>query len=333
MLFKDTTEIQQYMEVDTTVNFPSLKSSIRAAEKELIVPVLGLSFYLDLNTKYNTGTLSNKEKDLVEVIQAALAPHSIYLYIPKSEANITDGGIRRNETDTSKTAYQYQVTNLREALRSESEKAVEFLLAFLEEKKADHPVWSSTPEFRRYRSLFIKTGSQFNELYNTASPYRNYFAMRSTMENVEQQVIKKLIGDALFKALKDKDQLNDPVWSEYEQTLLYRLKKCIANLTIASATSSLAVRIDEYGLSVTSAFTSTSNDQISKRGAAADNQISQLSREARTAGETWLNDAVDYLRENASLLIFPQWFSWQISLALTPTVTVCRDFDGIFSMF
>ena len=339
MLFKATTEIQQYLELDSNVNFASLKSSIRAAEKDILIPVIGLSFYLDLDSKYTAGTLSVKEKALIDVIQAALAAHAIYLYVPKSEVNITDGGVRRNETDTSKTAFQYQVTNLRAALLGESEKAVEYLITFLELKKADYPVWTSTAEFKRYRSLFIKTGSELNEFYGTASPGRNYMAMRSVMEDIEQQVIKKMLGDNQFKVLKAKDQLNDPVWSDYENMLMYRLKKCIANLTIAAAIGKLAVRIDDYGITVTSAFISTSNDQVSKRGAAADNQISQLAREAKAAGETWLNDAVDYLRKNAGLIVFPQWYEWQLSLALVPEEHVnerigfCLRQNGSFSLF
>ncbi len=338
MLFKTTIEIQKYAELNTQVNFVSLQSSIRSAEKDILIPVIGFSFYLDLDTKYNNSTLNAAETALIDVIHAALAPHTLYLYIPKSEVNITDGGLRRQETDISKTAYQYQVTNLRKAYLDESEAAVEYLLTFLEEKKADYPAWTSTNEFKKYRSLFIKTGSEFNEYYRTASPYRNFFAMRSVMEDVEQQVIRKVLGEAQFLAMKAKDQLNDPLWSDYEKVLLYRLKKCIANFTIAAGLSQLAIRIDEYGITVTSAFTSTSNDQVSKRGAAPDNQLGQLIRDARDAGQSWLNDAVDYLRKNASLLIFPDWYAWQLSLIVQAVDAYDVDLffttlKGTFSMF
>lgn len=319
MLFKSTSDIGNYIEINDAVNFESLKSSIRTAEKQLLVPIIGLSFYIDLDTKYNSNDLNAEETLLVNVIQAALAPSTMLHYIPKSEVNITDGGIRRAETETHKTAYQYQVTNLRNAYQDETDRAVEYLYAYLELKKVEFPVWQTTEEFKRYRSLFIRTGGEFQEYFQSASPWRNYMAMRSIMHGIEQTIVKASLGNSFYAALKAKTESANGVISSEETELLKRLKYFIAFRTITESIGQLAVRIDSMGISVINS--GSSNDRDAKKGTATDNNLSHLKQTTQHWSDIWLSNALEYLKETASPTIFQEFYTWQQSISITPTST------------
>lgn len=329
MLFKSTAELQQYTEVNSHVNFASLQASIRRAEKELLVPVFGIPFLNDIDGKYNADTLSSAETNLLKAMQAALAPFAMLLYIPKADVSVTDGGVRRMETEMAKTAFQYQVTSLKKAYEEETASALEYLIEYLELNKADFPVWTASEAFLKYRGLFIKTGGQFNEYFTTAAPWRNFLFLRPLMADIEQTLIKVQLGDAFFAALKEKEKTVLPLYSADEQQLLELVKKVIAYKTIAEAIARQVVRIDGTGISIISA--GGSNDAESVRGGVSDNQLSHLRTTTLSWAETWLSKLSKFLQAKASTIVFPEYYTWQQSK---------QQFDnhpceaqGLFGMF
>lgn len=309
MLFKSTADLQQYTEVNSHVNFASLQSSIRRAEKELLVPVVGIPFLADIDTKYNANVLSVAEANLLKVLQAALAPYAMSLYIPKAEVNVTDGGVRRMETDTAKTAFQYQVTALKKAYEAEAASAVEYLVEYLELNKADFPAWTASEAFLKYRGLFIKTGGQFNEYFPTATPWRNFLFLRPLIADIEQSLIAAQLGDAFFVALKAKEKTIAPDYTPEEQQLLQLIKKAVAHKTIAEAIARQVVRIDGNGISVIAG--GGSGDADSVRGSVSDNQLSHLRSNTLSWAESWLAEMNSYLNAKASPTVFPEYYAWQ----------------------
>jgi hypothetical protein len=304
MLFKDTNKLQEFAEITTSMNFASIKTTIDRIESNHIVPVLGATLYASLNTAYTNAaaesSLTTAQKNLLEKCRKVIGPLLGYYYAPLGELKFSDAGLRREETASSKTAFQYQVTNFREASLRNGETATELLYEFLETNKADYSEWTSSDAFKSYRSLFIKSGKEFNELFPSHSPYRNYYAMRSKMQDVEEQNIRAAIGDATFNALKTKDRATTPGFTDKETELIFKLKKAIANFTVSFAIPFLAVRIDANGITVNNSGPRTSRDEDAMRSNAADNNISNIITAANDTGTTWLKDAIKYLNDNAA---------------------------------
>lgn len=301
MLFKDTKTLQDYAEITSAVNFASIKNTLRNVEDWHIVPILGTELYNDLNDAFNgTDPLTDEQTDLLEYCRRVIGPLLCYYHAALAEIKFSDAGLRREETQNSKTAFQYQVTNFREACLRSGENATESLLSFLEENKADYSLWTDSSAFANYRSLFIKTGKEFAELFPSHSPYRNYWAMRSKMKDVEEHNIRAAIGNDLYETLKQKDTATEPDFSDAEDKLLEKLKKAIANFTVAFSIPFLSIRIDTNGITVIAASPSSSKDEQSIRTAAPDNQLSVLIRSCNDAGQAWLKDAIQYIEDNAS---------------------------------
>lgn len=303
MLFKDTTKLKEYAQISGAVNFASVKLTIQNVENTHLIPVLGSTLYNSLNDAYTAATsestLTQQQQSLLDKCRYVIGPYVCYYYAPKADIALSDGGARRAETAQEKTAFQYQVTNFREANLRDAENATETLIQFLEDHKTDYTDWTASIEFKQYRSLFIKTGGEFQTLYPSASPYRNYWAMRFKMFDIEEQTIRDAITPDLYDYLKEKDADATYTFTDSEQKFLLRLKKAIAYLTVAYAVPHVGVRIDPSGITV-SARGQTSNDNTTKQDLAPDNQLSWLVKSSTESGQKWLESALQYLADNAS---------------------------------
>lgn len=309
MLFKDTIKLVEYAEITASTAFASVKPTIQRIEDEHLVNILGTTLYKSLNDAYtaaaNESALTTPQKDLLHKCRAVIGSYLGYYFAPIGEIKFSDAGVRRSETATEKTAFQYQVTNFREACLQNGDAASELLLEFLEEKKADYTDWENSEVFTRFRSLFIKSGKEFNQYFPSHSPYRNYWAMRSKMQDVEELQIRAAIGDTLYELLKTKSKEPTPVYTEKEKALLEKLKKAIANLTVSFAIPLLAVRLDANGITVATSAARTSRDADASRQNAGDTNMSNIIRTTNDTGRAWLDAAIKYLNNNAA--DFPGW--------------------------
>lgn len=349
MLFKKTDTLLQYAEL-TTVNFVQVKPTIKMVEQQHIIPFIGKELYKTLDDAYTAATdetlADEKLVSLLDMCRSVIGPMVCYYYTPKAEVQLSGSGAQRTESETNKTAYQNQVVNYREQLLREGEMATELLLQFLEDNKTDYATWQSSDAFKDYRSLFIKFGGEFDKLFTSASPYRNYWAMRSKMLDVEQNNIRTIIGDTLFDSLKEKDQ--DPAsyppplegpgevggFTDKEKDLLFKIKKVTAYLTVCFSIPFLNVKIDANGISVIS-INAAQNDALTKKGPAADNMLDVLVKKCEAAATSWTNNLTKYLDDNAT-----DFEGWPLSSPLSTgegtgvRPEVCNNEDtGSFGLF
>ena len=309
MLFKDTIKLTEYAEITASTNFMSVKPTIQRIEDKHLLTLLGKELYTELNEAYtdasNESSLTDELKALLYYCRKLIGSYLGYYFAPIADVKFSDSGVRRSETASEKTAYQYQVSNFREACLQNGDDASEALLEFLEENSTDYDSWVNSDAFTRYKLLFIKSGKEFNELFPSHSPYRNYWAMRAKMVDVEEQHIRAALGDALFDALKEKDKAETPAFSPEEEKLLFKIKKAIANFTVSFAIPLLAVRIDANGITVATSSPRTNRDEDAKRQNATEHNMSNLILATQTAGESWLKNAINYLNTHAT--DFPDW--------------------------
>lgn len=333
MLFKKTDTVLQYAEL-TTINFAAVKPTIKMVEQQHIIPFIGKELYKALNDAYNDATdesLSDEKMvSLLDMCRSVIGPMLCYYYTPKAEVQVSGAGVQRTESETNKTAYQNQVVNYREQNLREGEMATELLLQFLEDNKADYPDWETSSAFADYRILFIKSGSEFNKLFPNASPYRNYWAMRSKMLDIEQNNIRCIIGDVLFNALKEKDQDPAGTFTNAETDLLFKIKKVIAYLTVCFSIPFLNIRIDANGITVMN-MNAAQNDALAKKTAASDNALNILIEKCEDASKSWTNNLTKYLDDNAA--DFEGWPLASPSLVEKDWLRSCNNEDtGSFGL-
>ncbi len=333
MLFKTTKEIAEFASIDSNTNFYSLKSTLQKVETVHIIPVLGKELYDSLNTAYTAAVTENElteaQKNLLAQCRGVAGPYLCYYFAPKSDVKLGDSGMQRQETGSNKTAYQEQRIEYREANLREGESAVETLLEFLEENKSTYTQWADSRAFAQYRSLFIRSGKEFDEFFSSHTPYRNFWAIRPKMVDVEENLIRPAITTLLFDVLKQKCTSSTETLTEKEEKLLFKLKKAIAYLSISFAAPFLNVRIDVNGISVLGPIRA-SRDEDAKRTSASDLQVSNFAKASAENGNTWLSNAVKYITENP--LDFPIWIVVPVA-TIREEISVNKELGGSFGMF
>jgi hypothetical protein len=316
MLFTDTLKLQEYAELTGKPNFIGLMPTLRLVEQLHIIPILGTEQYNDLNIAIadfvadNTQTLTEAEENLLLQCRMAIGPLFCFYYADKADVKLSEAGMQRVETTNNKSAYQEQRTKFKEANLAEGENALELLIKFLEDNKDDYPAWAASNNFKQYRSLFIKTGFEFNDIFPSASPYRNYWSMRTKMVDVEENNIRPFLGDTLYIDLKAKSLLDDPGFSADEILLLSKLKKVIANFTVAFAVPLLSVRISGNGLTVPAVTFRATNDDAVSRSRIDDKLLVTFANTCSSTATDWLNNTRDFLTTKQTS--FPDWIGFAV---------------------
>lgn len=315
-LIRNIEEFKQHADRVGGLHFDNIRVTERQVEEDFIIPILGADLYNTLQDAYNATlaetptALTNLHAALLTRVRDVIAPYTIAIAGQTLDLVIGDAGARRTETDTHKTAYQYQKADFLESFQRAGEKAEERLLKFLEDNKEDLSEWTASIEFKNYRSLFIKTGSRFQQLFSSASPHRNYFFMRPAMYDVEQQTVKKLLGAEFFAYLKNKSLQAAPGWTEEEAELLTHIEKYIAYQTVVWAIPMLNVRIDSAGITVYSLMPAN-RDRDGKSAQAPDTSLNLLIKQCQDNALMWMNSATDYLKATASQSVFSQYHAYK----------------------
>lgn len=322
MLFKDDTSLQEYASLSQDT-FIDVKSTIAMVENKHLIPILGLMQYEELNANFNAPPgdgIPTRLLSLLDYCRKVIGPWVCVYFTPKTDVKVSGAGARRMESDKAKTAFQYQVKNFVDANRQEAMDAQEFLLAFLEEKKADYPLWVAGPGNAAYRKLFIKTASEFNELFFTPAPHSNFWAIKSKMVDVEEIILPPAIGADIYSSLKTKTR-NSTALNEVEEELLYAVKKAVAALSVAEALPFVHLRMAEDGMT-SGGGNFASNDAYSSRIPATDNALNLFKSSAADLGRTWLAKAKQIIKNN------PDTFT----AAAGPETPASKTFKSVFGL-
>lgn len=333
MLFRDADKLKEYAQITGTIHFDGLKASLRMVELKYIIPIIGKDLYQALDEALTDATVQDPLDEvfvnLLHQCRMAIGPLFCYFHADKADVQFSDAGMQRAESSTNKNAYQEQRQKFKEANLSEGEEALELLLQFLEENKEDYTEWTDSENFKKYRSLFIKSGSAFNELFPSQTPHRNYWLLRATMYDVEENNIRAFLGSTLYEDLKEEDAKLDPEFSDEQAALLHRLKKAIANLTVCLAVPFINVRLGSNGLTVPAVTTFSQNDADNTRNGIDHQMIDTFIKACNNAANTWLLNAKDYLTNHKT--DFPDWIGFATPATECPP-SINDGFTAVWGM-
>lgn len=331
MLVRDTDILIQYAQITGSMRYDAAEASLRMVELKYIVPVLGKDLYDVLNAAIDAVTAEDPlNEDFVSLLhqcRMAIGPLFCYFHADKADVLFSDSGMQRSETATNKNAYQEQRTKFKEANLTEGEYALELLQQFLETNRENYPEWLDSDNFKKYKSLFIKSGTEFNDIFPSQTPFRNYWSLRSKMQDVEENNIRNFLGNELYKELKEEDAKKDPDFIDEEKVLLFKLKKAIANLTVAFAVPFLNVRIGSNGLTVPAIATFSTNDNENTRSGIDAKMLSTFISSCTNAGTDWLTNAEKFLTQNKTA--FPTWIGFA---APAEDCSVNENLENIFGL-
>lgn len=228
-LFRNATELQKFVTVDSTLTLQSLEPFEEEVKEEYLLDWIGAEQYEDLVTNFDD--LTSKQKVLLPFVQRIIANFAVayYLDVPISIGN---SGAARIEGENEKTAYKYQVASAKQRLIESGWNAVERLISFLSQFESDYPLWSSEAKANS-RGLIINSYKTFKRAYHVVNGRWVFEGLRPIMADVELFTIMPTIGQTYYDALKA-EILANTLTDENKKALFY-MQKAIAYLTIEQA--------------------------------------------------------------------------------------------------
>lgn len=132
---KDNTQITQ------NVDAKDLAPFIPMTVKTYIQPILGYRFTNDLLTKFNAGTTSAEEDELIEFIQYTTAFYAAYDAVPNLSFRISNKGLQSQSGDYSTSEGIQAVEYIRTNILKFAKVYEGNMRAFLELNKAEFPLY------------------------------------------------------------------------------------------------------------------------------------------------------------------------------------------------
>lgn len=304
-LFKTIESVKKYIPVANANGPNGLPKSMRIAETEYLLPLLGKELLQALQVQVDTPNeeAADLTKELLEKVLMALAYLMYYKELPFLHTIISDAGIRTITTDKIAGAYRYQYNDLLQACENEGLAGLERVFDFLFENSDNElfASWQDSEAYKRMSGNLINTGKEFTMLYNLQYPHRTFYALQPVMNEVEDMFIIPAVGREFFESLAI---LNNP--TDKEQYVLKCLRSSIANFTIHKAATKLSIKVRTEGVTVMLG----SADAVPQNEATASiAQLQVLKEDTAHDGNSYLTKAVAFLLSNASPDIFPLFYN------------------------
>ncbi len=101
-----------------------------------------------------------------------------------------------------KTAFQWQVADVKNYFLRKGYSGIDTMLAFLEKNKADYPLWVASDAYTVTLKFFINSSTAFSEEYNINNSRRTFLALQSVMKKIEAFEIEPTLTSDLFDLVK-----------------------------------------------------------------------------------------------------------------------------------
>lgn len=295
-IVKTRTEVQEiHPRLISGTSKDALLPNFEAAEYKHLVPIVGVSLYNDISTKYNAApsTLSTIESTLHKKMQALVIAAAYMEEAPRNVAKITDNGIRSANADQMQRIYGWEFREFKQGLIDLYYDSMEVLLQWLYDNRTSFALWTTDATYTRYNELLIKSGSDFSNYYRLHQPLRNFFMLRAQVQEVQYDYHRFALGADLLTYFRTVELPTDD-----EKEIIDCLKRAMAYLTIYRACRVHTVRFGDTGFTITSSDVEAQSTTNGPAGtlfahhmrSAEEDGMKQLTRAKRLCAELAVSD-------------------------------------------
>ena len=295
-------EIREFLPVSSSSDFDSVAPHILNAERDYLVPVIGVAMYEELEEFYEMEALSNptavqqKTAALLSLVQSAVILIAYWIGFDLLNAHISDGGFKRTESTNVKGLFKYQEENLKTYFRTNGFNGLDTVLQYLETNIADFGEFAASPASTLLKSSFIPTTDIFNDIIFINKSRLTFLRMKPHMQLIEDTEVSTILGSSAFAFVKSEMVKTDP--DAKVKAILPYIRKPIAFLASALLMEESGADLTDNGLFFTTIVAGYNNDTERKPSDA--DRIAILVKRNRKTGNAYLDQFRSYLAANAS---------------------------------
>jgi len=292
--------------------FNSLQADVLLAEDDYLRPALGAEFYDELLD----ATSSTEVDRLRYLLASSLANLTMVSFIDDAQVQISGSGVQIVSTDREKTAFPWQINNLKVNYSRKGNNGLEKALAYLETHADDFPTWAASDVAKNTRGFFITSATTFSESYNISNARLTFQALASLLRKTERFRLAPVLGEEFFDELKQ--QLRDgAVTAENEKLLNDYVRPALAHLVMAQAIGELGFSLNGQALELNVYRPDDANSKESDPGLTQ--LLEMKADQALDDGEHYLRKLSQHLNAVASETRYATYFQ---SDAYRPPVVI-----------
>lgn len=299
--FKTTEELRAFVSVDKSFDIDRFLPELDDVEKKYLAPAVSKEEYNALILAYHANTMSAAQTSLLQKFRAITANLAISQYAD-TNYNKSNTGIKNINAQNEKQLWEWQKRGMQDVYWKRGMDNIDICLAFMEENKADYPLWEASTAYTISKAHFINTASEFSGLVRINNSRSLFMRLLPTMTRVEDFKVKSVTCEALFNEIKTQQQAG--TLTSQNEAALQLIKKAIVHYTIAEAIFELPILLSEDGI-----FTITDDtDEISKAQKPAENsKLSRLEIKHTQVAEAYLGQLRTLLQTNSEI-DYPAYF-------------------------
>lgn len=311
-LLKNIDELKAYVAVAQTQIAPAIALELAQAENEIIAPLLGPSLLAWLQAEYDAAGFdragASLAAQLLRAVQAPLARLAVVNGVVTHQLSIDATGVHIMSTETSKTAFQWQVNQYQGLLQRRGLANLDALVLWLEAHRDDSPelrAWAASPAGQAHRRELFTHTSDF-QLYENISKSRAVFeALGPVRRRLEGFELGPVLGPAFLAELREQ-VLTRTLTSENENLLRTYVYPALASFTIGHAVPELGLALTGDGIDLTIARLDDSNNKEADAG--LDQLLQNKANQALLDGARYLRQLTSYLDRTASATRLATYF-------------------------
>lgn len=300
MFFKDTDELQKYVDVNGSLEFPLISPKLKEVDRDVLKLHFGLDFIEEIQTAYDgvSGVVTSlplAQQKAVEKFRMISAPAAIALHFVTGQVQVDNAGIFVAKNENRGIAWEWQIKDSIKSYLKPMYQAIEDAILYFKANITDYSTYASSEEYEYSTLCFIASSKEFTKFYTPLNnSYMSFLKMRSCMDKVEKNDIRNILLPNYYDSLKTKIKTN--TLGAADKAIMPYIKEAIANLTAARALNELNATFDEHGFMI---FDNTTSNKTGPSKKTAEGGVVIKAQESlQESGSAALKQLKDYLEEN-----------------------------------
>lgn len=304
MLIDKIADFRLYVLVSQGMKFEQIRQWVEQAEREYLMPCLGVATLAELQEAYDDSDGSDEAvNDVLEAAQRALALFAYYIAIPGIQVKMMETGLHALSNTEYKSAYQWQVGDYRESYLLSAYSAMERLYDLLVINTSTFPEWTSSTGYAHYSDSLLRNTREFSEVYSIGSSHITYVDLKPAIARAQDLVLRIELGEDFYNSLidhltGDDDSDSAAADSDMLDIAVKKLRPALAHLAIGHAKEVL-FRMVNGSLLSTRYNPNSSNDVKAFDDRLHTEFVTTLRRNAMETGHQLLSVARKWLDEHA----------------------------------
>jgi len=298
-------------QVSVDAPLAEVERSLRIAEGARLRELLG-PLYASLQALTDAEVASLLEPgstdvraELLQLVQGAAANLAMVHYLPFVQVHIDSTGVALL---VDKTAFQWQINDLKGAFTALGYTALEDVLRYLEAHREapELAAWATSPAAARSRRHFLATATEFSLHYDIADSRLTYLALLATLRKVEAFHLEPVLGTSYYQALKG-ELLTGTLSADSQLVLDEYLRPALAHLVVAKAVPEVGLTFQGSSLQLNIYRFDDANTKEADAG--LDALLTLKIDQAWKDGQVYLTKLRTFLNASASATRFATYFA------------------------